>query len=107
AEPPTAPCRSGAAHADPQTAAAEDTIDSHEARAEPLKNLILPGGTPKPAALHLARTVCRRAERAVVGLARHEQVSPAIVQDLNRLSDLLFVLARATNAHAGQPDLKW
>jgi cob(I)alamin adenosyltransferase len=99
--------RSGAAIGDSDVAALEDAIDSHEARLEPLKNFILPGGTPKAAALHLARTVCRRAERAVVGLARHEQVSPAIVQYLNRLSDLLFVLARATNAHTGRPDVKW
>ena len=67
----------------------------------------MPGGTPKAAALHLARTVCRRAERAVVALARDEQISPAILQYLNRLSDLLFVLARAANAHAGRPDVKW
>jgi cob(I)alamin adenosyltransferase len=67
----------------------------------------LPGGTPKAAALHLARTVCRRAERAVVALARDEQISPAILRYLNRLSDLLFVLARAANAHAGRPDVKW
>ena len=99
--------RSGAAIAESDVTALEDAIDSHESRLEPLKNFILPGGTPKAAALHLARTVCRRAERAVVGLARHEQVSPAIVRYLNRLSDLLFVLARAANAHAGRPDIKW
>jgi len=57
--------------------------------------------------LHVARTVCRRAERAVVALARVEQVSPAILQYLNRLSDLLFVLARVANARAGRPDIKW
>jgi len=99
--------RSGAAIGDSDVAALEDAIDSHEARLEPLKHFILPGGTSKAAALHLARTVCRRAERAVVGLARHEQVSPAVVRYLNRLSDLLFVLARAANAHAGRPDVKW
>jgi len=93
--------RSGAAIAESDVTALEDAIDSHESR------LILPGGTPKAATLHLARTVCRRAERAVVALARDEQISPAILQYLNRLSDLLFVLARAANAHAGRPDVKW
>jgi cob(I)alamin adenosyltransferase len=57
--------------------------------------------------LHVARTVCRRAERAVVSLERDARVSPAIVQYLNRLSDLLFVLARAANAAGGHPDIKW
>ena len=99
--------RSGAAIGGSDVAALEDAIDSHEARLEPLKNFILPGGTPKAATMHLARTVCRRAERAVVALARDEQISPAILQYLNRLSDLLFVLARATNAHTGRPDVKW
>ena len=99
--------RSGAALGDSDVAALEHAIDSHEAQLEPLKNFILPGGAPKAAALHLARTVCRRAERAVVALARDEQISPAILRYLNRLSDLLFVLARAVNAHAGRPDVKW
>src|SRR2546426_8480437 len=99
--------RSGAAIGDSHVAALEDVIDSHESRLEPLKNFILPGGAPKAAALHLARTVCRRAERAVVALSRHEQISPAILRYLNRLSDLLFVLARAANAHTGRPDVKW
>jgi cob(I)alamin adenosyltransferase len=99
--------RSGTAIAEADVSALEDAIDGHESRLEPLKNFILPGGTPKAAALHLARTVCRRAERAVVALARDQQISPAILQYLNRLSDLLFVLARATNAHAGRPDVKW
>jgi len=85
----------------------ERAIDACDGTLEPLRNFILPGGTPKAAALHLARTVCRRAERSVVGLARETAVSPAIVQYLNRLSDLLFVLARAANAQAGHPDIKW
>jgi len=96
-----------AAIAESDITALEDAIDSHESRLEPLKNFILPGGAPKAATLHLARTVCRRAERAVVALSRHEQISPAILRYLNRLSDLLFVLARAANAHAGRPDVKW
>jgi len=85
----------------------EHMIDGHEGKLEPLKNFILPGGTPKAAAFHLARTVCRRAERAVVTLARQQKISPAIVQYLNRLSDLLFVLARAVNAQARRPDVTW
>ena len=85
----------------------EHMIDGHEAKLAPLKNFILPGGTPKAAAFHLARTVCRRAERAVVTLARAQKISPAIVQYLNRLSDLLFVLARAANAQAGRADVTW
>jgi len=92
---------------EPQIGMLEHMIDGHEAKLEPLKNFILPGGTPKAAAFHLARTVCRRAERAVVSLARAQQISPSIVKYLNRLSDLLFVLARATNAQAGRPDVTW
>jgi len=99
--------RTGAAIGESDIAALEDAIDGHQSRLEPLKSFILPGGAPKAAALHLARTVCRRAERAVVALSRHEQISPAILRYLNRLSDLLFVLARAANAHAGRPDVKW
>lgn len=99
--------RTSAAIGESDIAALEDAIDGHQSRLEPLKNFILPGGAPKAAVLHLARTVCRRAERAVVALSRHEQISPAILRYLNRLSDLLFVLARAANAHAGRPDVKW
>ena len=99
--------RSGAAIAESDITALEDAIDGHESRLEPLKHFILPGGAPKAATLHLARTVCRRAERAVVALSRREPVRPAILRYLNRLSDLLFVLARAANAHAGRPDIKW
>ena len=85
----------------------EHMIDGHEAKLPPLRNFILPGGTPKAAAFHLARTVCRRAERAVVSLARQETISLTIVQYLNRLSDLLFVLARTVNAQAGRSDVTW
>jgi cob(I)alamin adenosyltransferase len=92
---------------EPQIGMLEHMIDGHEAKLAPLKKFILPGGTPKAAAFHLARTVCRRAERAVVALARQQKISPAIVRYLNRLSDLLFVLARATNAQAGRPDVQW
>jgi cob(I)alamin adenosyltransferase len=85
----------------------EQAIDRLEAGLPPLKAFILPGGSPRGAALHVARTVCRRAERRVVGLARQTAISPAIVRYLNRLSDLLFVLARAANARAGAGDLPW
>ena len=92
---------------EPEVQALEQIIDEREDTLAPLTNFILPGGTSKAAALHVARTVCRRAERAVVSLTRDTQVSPAIVKYLNRLSDLLFVLARAANAAEGRPDIKW
>ncbi len=85
----------------------EHMIDAHEATLAPLASFILPGGTPKAAALHVARTTCRRAERAVVPLVREGAASPAVLQYLNRLSDLLFVLARSANAASGRPDVKW
>jgi cob(I)alamin adenosyltransferase len=87
--------------------ALEDLIDKHEAALEPLKNFILPGGAPKAAALHLARTTCRRAERSVVRLSREQPINPVVIHYLNRLSDLLFVLARAVNKQAGRPDIAW
>jgi len=99
--------RSGAAIGAADVGALEDVIDNHEAKLAPLKNFILPGGTPKAAAFHLARTVCRRAERAVVTLSRNEKINPAVIHYLNRLSDLLFVLARAVNAQARRPDVTW
>ena len=92
---------------DADTAKLERAIDAAEAELAPLKYFILPGGTPKAAALHLARTVCRRAERAVVALSRETTVSAALLRYLNRLSDFLFVLARAANAHDGRPDERW
>jgi cob(I)alamin adenosyltransferase len=88
-------------------AALEGEIDRYEAELEPLKQFILPGGTPAAAALHLARTVCRRAERCTVTLAETETISPGAVIYLNRLSDLLFVLARAANRRAGVADVPW
>jgi cob(I)alamin adenosyltransferase len=85
----------------------EQHIDRLEASLEPLKQFILPGGTPAAAHLHLARTVCRRAERLVVGLAREESVNQQVGIYLNRLSDFLFVAARAANAQAGVDDVPW
>lgn len=99
--------RSGAAIGASEVGALEDVIDRYEAKLTPLKNFILPGGTPKAAAFHLARTVCRRAERAVVTLSRAAKINPSVVHYLNRLSDLLFVLARAANAQSGRPDVTW
>ncbi len=88
-------------------AALEEKIDHYEAWLPPLKNFILPGGDRKAAAFHLARTTCRRAERAVVALARDQQINPIILQYLNRLSDLLFMLARGCNKQAGRSDITW
>jgi len=85
----------------------EKLIDNYETYLPPLKNFILPGGTPKAAAFHLARTICRRAERSVVALTHDAQVNPVIIHYLNRLSDLLFMLARGANKQAGRSDIAW
>jgi cob(I)alamin adenosyltransferase len=87
----------------------EAGIDRFEATLKPLKQFILPGGTRGAAALHVARTVCRCAERRVVALSHTagNNVSGDLIVYLNRLSDLLFVLARAANAAAGQSDIPW
>jgi len=90
-----------------RVAALEAAIDAAETSLEPLEAFIIPGGTLKAAALHLARTVCRRAERSVVTLSREAPLPPVVLPYLNRLSDLLFVLARGANAAAGRPDVKW
>jgi cob(I)alamin adenosyltransferase len=85
----------------------EGAIDQGEAELEPLTAFIIPGGTPKASALHVARTVCRRAERHVVGL-QHEVELPALaIIYLNRLSDLLFTLARVANRRAGAGEVTW
>ena len=73
---------------------------------QPLRSFILPGGTPAAAWLHLARTVCRRAERAVVTLMTVETINPQVLIYLNRLSDFLFVLARVANDD-GKADVLW
>jgi cob(I)alamin adenosyltransferase len=87
----------------------ERAIDQFEATLAPLKQFILPGGGRGAAALHVARTVCRRAERRVVALANcpGEAISNNLVVYLNRCGDLLFVLARAANAATGQADVPW
>jgi len=85
----------------------EQAIDDGERELEPLKSFILPGGTPKAAALHVARTVCRRAERKVVHLSHDVEIPSLAVVYLNRLSDLLFVLARVANRRAGAGEVTW
>jgi cob(I)alamin adenosyltransferase len=85
----------------------ERHIDDGESELEPLRAFIIPGGTPKAAALHVARTVCRRAERRVVKLAHDVELPPLVVIYLNRLSDLLFVLARVANRRAGAGEVTW
>jgi cob(I)alamin adenosyltransferase len=87
--------------------ALEREIDRFEAELSPLTQFVLPGGAPLAAALHHARTVCRRAERRVTALAAREAVSPHVVHWLNRLADLLFVMARLANARAGVPERTW
>jgi cob(I)alamin adenosyltransferase len=85
----------------------EGLIDSLEADLQPLKMFILPGGTHAAAFLHVSRTVCRRAERAVVRLSGQEPVRAELVRYLNRLSDLLFVMARHENHRANIEDVPW
>ena len=85
----------------------ERAIDEGEAELEPLTAFIIPGGTPKAAALHVARTVCRRAERHVVRLQHEVELPPLTVIYLNRLSDLLFTLARVANRRAGAGEVTW
>jgi cob(I)alamin adenosyltransferase len=93
--------------AEAQVTELEDLLDRLNADLAPLKEFILPGGTRAAALCHLARTVCRRAERRVYSLSCREPVSPVTLKYLNRLSDLLFVLARALNRASGTPDVLW
>ncbi|MCX7628499.1 MAG: cob(I)yrinic acid a,c-diamide adenosyltransferase [Methylophilaceae bacterium] len=90
-----------------RTAWLESHLDAMNATLPPLKEFILPGGSRPAALCHQARTVCRRAERSLVRLSRGEDVAPAALKYLNRLSDLLFVLARFLNKAADQPDILW
>jgi cob(I)alamin adenosyltransferase len=85
----------------------EHELDTLNASLPALTEFILPGGSRAAAAAHVSRAVCRRAERALVTLASRETVPPLLMQYLNRLSDLLFVAARALNAHAGVGDVLW
>ena len=85
----------------------EVAIDQCESELEPLRSFIVPGGTAKAASLHVARTVCRRAERRVVALQHTEELPPIVVVFLNRVSDLLFMLARVANRRAGAGEVSW
>jgi len=85
----------------------ETHIDALEKELDPLRRFILPGGCAAAAAFHVARTVCRRAERRTVALHREAPVGEASLRYLNRLSDLLFVMARVENRRAGVADLEW
>jgi cob(I)alamin adenosyltransferase len=93
--------------AEGKIAALEALTDEYDGKLPTLRTFILPGGSRAGALLHLCRTVCRRAERSVVTLGRTEKVSPAIVAYLNRLSDLLFALARYENRAAKKPESVW
>ena len=84
----------------------EQWIDQLETEVPPLRRFILAGGSLDGASLHVARTVCRRAERTIVGLGA-DQIEPDVLEYLNRLSDLLFVMARAVNHRHGAPELEW
>jgi cob(I)alamin adenosyltransferase len=92
---------------DADVLALERWIDRLDGDLAPLARFILPGGTPLAAEMHRARTVCRRAERRVVALARIEAVEPRLVRYLNRLGDLLFVMARWCNHRAGVAETEW
>jgi cob(I)alamin adenosyltransferase len=85
----------------------ERAIDARERRLPALQAFVLPGGSRPGAFLHLARAVCRRAERSIVALARVDKVDPRVLAYLNRLSDLLFVLARYENHKSGEPEDRW
>jgi cob(I)alamin adenosyltransferase len=93
--------------ADEDVATLEAWIDRLEADLPPLTRFVLPGGAPLAAQLHVARTVCRRAERRVVALAAQESIEPRLVRYLNRLADLLFVMARWSNQRDGHTETLW
>jgi cob(I)alamin adenosyltransferase len=104
---PAGPPRGTDVVGDVEIARLEATIDEFESSLEPLREFILPGGSPAAAAIHVARCVCRRAEREMVALSRSSAVRPLALVYINRVSDLLFVLARAANAAVGMPDVPW
>jgi cob(I)alamin adenosyltransferase len=85
----------------------ERELDRFNAGLPPLKDFILPGGARAAALAHVARAVCRRAERRLITLARKQKIAPPLRSYLNRLSDLLFVIARVLNRAAGRPDVQW
>lgn len=85
----------------------EQILDDLNANLSPLKDFILPGGSTAAAVCHVARSVCRRAERRIISLSKQEQVSEVAIHYLNRLSDLLFVIGRTLNAEADYSDVLW
>lgn len=87
--------------------ALEQAIDAFETELAPLRQFILAGGGHGGASLHMARTVCRRAERGIVGLSEKVEVHPIVIEYLNRLSDFLFVLARVVNHRDGKEEISW
>jgi cob(I)alamin adenosyltransferase len=93
--------------ADSHVANLERALDAFNSALPPLEEFVLPAGSRAAGLAHLARAICRRAERRVVRLAREEEAPPVALRYLNRLSDLLFVLARALNRHAGRADEPW
>jgi cob(I)alamin adenosyltransferase len=108
ATPHGAKARSAIPPVDPAwTARLERAIDAWQGELPPLTRFVLPGGTRTAAALHVARTVCRRAERRAVALAAEAEVDPQVLSYLNRLSDLLFVAARIANARARRDEPTW
>jgi cob(I)alamin adenosyltransferase len=92
---------------DGQIARLDALLEKYNATLPPLKEFILPGGSRAAAQSHVCRTVCRRAERSIVALGREEKIHARLGQYVNRLSDLLFVLARVLNRHAGGSDVMW
>ncbi len=85
----------------------ENILDTLNASLPPLKDFVLPGGTPEAASCHMARAICRRAERRLISLAAAEEVNPKAIHYLNRLSDLLFVMARTLNREEGAEEILW
>lgn len=85
----------------------EKVVEEYNRKLPPLRDFILPGGTKTAALCHLARSVCRRAERTIVALGKQEDISPVLYQYLNRLSDLFFIVARVANKMADQSDIFW
>ena len=107
ASPGAARAKAGPRVGEADVAELEGWIDALEAELEPLRNFVLPGGSRAASLLHLARTVCRRAERAVIALAECEEIEGLLIRYLNRLSDLLFVMARVENRRAGVAEPQW
>jgi cob(I)alamin adenosyltransferase len=105
ATPPDRRCTVAVSEAD--VTRLEGWIDEATDAVAPLRNFILPGGTPRAAALHLARAVCRRSERAVVNLSQVDAVRPLVIIYMNRLSDLLFALSRLENHRSGVAETLW